>query len=104
MAQWAAEPGIILKTRVTLRTDCHELSVDLYRCAMASIHSKYVCLRAHMRAHVHPPKDLLFVTQNKSEAGSLSRARLSGRMLVWAQDPEFVTKHPKTTSFSNELN
>lgn len=22
---------------------------------------------------------------------------------VWTQGPEFVTKHPKTTSFSNEL-
>lgn len=108
MAQRAAEPGISLKTRVTLRphcrrrTDCHELSVDLHRCAMASIHSKYACTRTPP-----PPKTSSLQHKINQRLGVYQELEL-GLVVeflptVWAQGPEFVTKHLKTTSFSNKL-
>lgn len=83
------------------RTDCHELSVDLHRCAIASTHSKDVCMCTYTHTHARTKKNLLFATENKSEARSLSRARLSGIMPAYCLGTGSWVCHQacKNTSF-----
>lgn len=69
---------------------------------MASIHSKYACTRTPP-----PPKTSSLQHKINQRLGVYQELEL-GLVVeflptVWAQGPEFVTKHPKTTSFSNKL-
>lgn len=96
MAEWAAEPEDQSHSETyTVQT---AMSVNLHRCAMASIHQQ-------VHTHTNTRKNTPSLQHTNPRGWELIGGRLRERVPAYypGTGPELVTKHPKTSSFSSEL-